>query len=322
MDNLKSLYTFSNRLFEELLLDNEEANLKRIEAKFNVKLCVKDSSVFILEPKDYKLNKKLSCILQTYDILLANKIDISVSDFCSLLNNIDEANYKEVENIYLNKLIILNTQSGKSIYPRTLNQKIYINALNKNDVIFALGPAGTGKTYLAVMYALRALKLGVIKKIVLVRPVVEAGEKLGFLPGDLKEKIDPYLVPLYDALYEGLGKEAVDRYLEKGIIEVAPLAYMRGRTLENALIILDEAQNANLTQMKMFLTRLGFNSKMIITGDITQIDLPNKMQSGLIEATNILGDIKGIKIIRFSNEDVMRHPLVFEIIKRYEEEGK
>ena len=195
---------------------------------------------------------------------------------------------------------------------------IRFKALETNDIVFALGPAGTGKTYLAVMFALKYLKTYKARRIVLVRPIVEAGEKLGFLPGDLKEKIDPYLLPIYDALYEAIGKETVTKMIEKGTIEVAPLAYMRGRTLDNAIVILDEAQNATLTQMKMFLTRLGLNSKMIVTGDITQIDLPNKSYSGLIEATSLLDDVKGIKIIKFERNDVMRHPLVFKIIERYE----
>ena len=321
MDNLKSIYNFKNHNLEVFLLDNESFYLKELENKYEVELAISNGELFISNNNE-RIEKKIICVLDTFDCLLSNKVVISISDFYSILNNIDENNYKEIEKIYLNKEILLSLHSGKSIYPRTLNQKIYLNALDKNDIVFAIGPAGTGKTYLAVMYALRALKFGIIKRIVLVRPVVEAGEKLGFLPGDLKEKIDPYLVPLYDALYEGLGRDTVNKYIEKGIIEVAPLAYMRGRTLENSLIILDEAQNANLSQMKMFLTRLGFNSKMIITGDITQIDLPNKSQSGLIEATSILDGIEGIKIIKFNKDDVMRHPLVFKIIKRYEEENK
>jgi phosphate starvation-inducible PhoH-like protein len=190
--------------------------------------------------------------------------------------------------------------------------------LEDNDITFAIGPAGTGKTFLAVLFAINKLRSNQAKKIILVRPVVEAGEKLGFLPGDFKEKIDPYLIPLYDGLYECLGKESVDKMIEKGTIEVAPLAYMRGRTLEKAIIILDEAQNATLLQMKMFLTRLGYHSKMIVTGDITQIDLPNKNYSGLIEAIDLLENIKNIAIIRFAKQDIMRHPLVYKIIERYE----
>ena len=218
--------------------------------------------------------------------------------------------------IYLKKDNILTTMAGKVIYPKTLNQKIYIKALDDNDIVFAVGPAGTGKTYLAVMYALKLLKSFKIRRIVLVRPIVEAGEKLGFLPGDLKEKIDPYLIPIYDSLYEAIGKEQVTKLIEKGTIEVAPLAYMRGRTLDNSIIILDEAQNATQTQMKMFLTILGFGSKMIVTGDLSQIDLPNKSISGMTETVNLLKDIEGIKIVRFQKIDVMRHPLVFKIIEK------
>ena len=185
-------------------------------------------------------------------------------------------------------------------------------------MIFSIGSAGTGKTYLAVAFAIGELKKNLVKKIIITRPAVEAGEKLGFLPGDLKEKVDPYLVPIYDAIYEILGKETADKLIERGIIEIAPLAYMRGRTLDNACIILDEAQNTTRNQMKMFLTRLGFNSKMIITGDITQIDLPHKNMSGLIEATKILKDEKQIAIMTFDKNDVMRHPLVSKIIEKYE----
>ena len=191
--------------------------------------------------------------------------------------------------------------------------------LKKSSIVFAVGAAGTGKTYLAVAYAVSQLKKGNIKKIIITRPVVEAGEKLGFLPGDLKEKVDPYLIPIYDALEEFLEKESLGKLIEKGNVEIAPLAYMRGRTLDNAIIILDEAQNTTKSQMKMFLTRLGFNSKMIITGDITQIDLPSNQGSGLVEATNILKKIKGIDIVHFIQDDVMRHPLVSKIIERYEE---
>jgi phosphate starvation-inducible PhoH-like protein len=191
--------------------------------------------------------------------------------------------------------------------------------MKNESIVFSIGAAGTGKTYLAVMYGISQLKSGNVKKLILTRPAVEAGEKLGFLPGDLKEKVDPYLIPLYDALDEGFGKETVNKLIEKGTIEIAPLAYMRGRTLDNAFIILDEAQNTTPPQMKMFLTRLGFNSQMVITGDDTQIDLPNRNASGLIEAIRILTDIRGIKVIRFMRGDVMRHPIVAKIVSKYEE---
>lgn len=213
---------------------------------------------------------------------------------------------------------IAKTISGKVIYPKTIGQMAYLKALKKNDVVFGIGPAGTGKTYLAVVYAVAALKKNEVKRIVLTRPAVEAGENLGFLPGDLKEKVDPYLRPLYDALNDMLGFEQVERLIEKGVIEIAPLAYMRGRTLEDAYVILDEAQNTTDAQMKMFLTRLGFRSKMIITGDVTQIDLPKGVHSGLKTAMEILKGVKGISFIHLSAMDVVRHPVVSRIIERYE----
>ena len=294
-------------------------NIKTIEEKFKVELKAHAGEISI-NAMYYNENivKKIACILKAIELLLGNKILLNDSDLHSLINNIDEENYKSIVSLYLNKEVLFTTQSGKSVYPKTLNQRIYLKALEENDIVFALGPAGTGKTFLAVMFALKYLKAFKARRIILVRPIVEAGEKLGFLPGDLKEKIDPYLIPIYDALYDAMGKEVVTKMIDKGSIEVAPLAYMRGRTLDNAIVILDEAQNATLTQMKMFLTRLGYNSKMIITGDITQIDLPHPNHSGLIEATNLLSDVKGIKVINFQRDDVMRHPLVFKIIEKYE----
>lgn len=210
------------------------------------------------------------------------------------------------------------TITGKIIKPKTLGQKRYIDSIRKNTIVLGIGPAGTGKTYLAVAMAVKAFKAHEVEKIILTRPAVEAGEKLGFLPGDLQNKVDPYLRPLYDALFEMLGPESFARQQERGCIEVAPLAYMRGRTLDNAFIILDEAQNTTNEQMKMFLTRLGFNSKIVITGDITQIDLPDNRRSGLIQAMNVLKDVEDIKINRFSDKDVVRHKLVQDIILAYE----
>jgi phosphate starvation-inducible PhoH-like protein len=200
-----------------------------------------------------------------------------------------------------------------------MNQKLYLDLLNQKDVIFATGSAGTGKTWVAVGFAINELKKNRIKRLVITRPAVEAGEKLGFLPGDLKEKVDPYLIPIYDAIYEFLGREHAEKMIEKGIIEIAPLAYMRGRTLDNAIIILDEGQNTTRNQMLMALTRLGFNSKMIVTGDITQIDLPKTSMSGLVEAVKLLSGIKQIGLIHFDKSDVMRHPIVTRIIAKYEE---
>lgn len=210
------------------------------------------------------------------------------------------------------------TITGKIIKPKTLGQKRYIDHIKKNTIVLGIGPAGTGKTYLAVAMAVKAFKAHEVEKIILTRPAVEAGEKLGFLPGDLQNKVDPYLRPLYDALFEMLGPESFARQQERGCIEVAPLAYMRGRTLDNAFIILDEAQNTTNEQMKMFLTRLGFNSKIVITGDITQIDLPDNKRSGLIQAMHVLKDVDDIKINRFTDKDVVRHKLVQDIILAYE----
>ena len=211
------------------------------------------------------------------------------------------------------------TTSGKVVRPKTVGQKKYVDAIRKNTIVLGVGPAGTGKTYLAVAMAVKAFKAHEVQKIILTRPAVEAGEKLGFLPGDLQNKVDPYLRPLYDALFDMFGAETFSKFMEKNIIEVAPLAYMRGRTLDDAFIILDEAQNTTSEQIKMFLTRLGTNSKMVITGDITQIDLPEKRKSGLIEAMKILKNIEDIAIMRFTEKDVVRHKLVQDIIRAYED---
>lgn len=210
------------------------------------------------------------------------------------------------------------TSSGKIVRPRTVGQKRYLDSIKNNTIVLGIGPAGTGKTYLAVAMAVKAFREHKVKKIILTRPAVEAGEKLGFLPGDMQDKVDPYLRPLYDALFDMFGAESFARYMEKGIIEVAPLAYMRGRTLDEAFIILDEAQNTTSEQIKMFLTRLGSDSRMVITGDITQIDLPDARKSGLVEAMNILKGIEDIDIHRFTEKDVVRHKLVQDIIKAYE----
>lgn len=214
---------------------------------------------------------------------------------------------------------VLVTHRGKAVKPKTLGQKRYIEAIRRHDVVFGIGPAGTGKTYLAMAMAVRALKNREINRIVLTRPAVEAGEKLGFLPGDLQEKVDPYLRPLYDALYDFLGVETYQKYAERGLIEIAPLAYMRGRTLDDSFILLDEAQNTTPEQMKMFLTRLGFGSKAVITGDITQVDLPRGRFSGLEEVRFVLRDVEGIAFIYFNHHDVVRHELVQRIITAYEE---
>ncbi len=233
------------------------------------------------------------------------------------ISMVNEGKSDEIQQISDNCVCVSHT--GKPIKPKTLGQSKYVDSIRKNTIVFGVGPAGTGKTYLAVALAVRAFKAHEVQRIILTRPAVEAGEKLGFLPGDLQNKVDPYLRPLYDALFDMMGSEAFQRNMERGCIEVAPLAYMRGRTLDDSFIILDEAQNTTPEQMKMFLTRLGFNSKMVITGDVTQIDLPDSKRSGLVEATKILKNIDGIAINRFSEKDVVRHKLVQDIVKAYEQ---
>ena len=213
---------------------------------------------------------------------------------------------------------IIRDRRGRSIRVKNFGQRQYVNAIKHNDITFGIGPAGTGKTYLAVAMAVAALKRGEVERIILTRPAVEAGESLGFLPGDLQEKIDPYLRPIYDALNDIFGADHTQRLMERGVIEIAPLAYMRGRTLDGAFVILDEAQNTTNAQMKMFLTRLGFGSKMVVNGDISQIDLPHGTRSGLVSAKRILKDIKSIKFVQFTAEDVVRHPVVARIINAYE----
>lgn len=316
MDNYELIYKLQNEINEPKILGPDNNNINFIEELFNCKIMLNYSELFLLlDNIDQKEN--LIKMFTFLEKLLHEGINFNSRDLIVIKKAIVDNKEEQLMNLYLKKEAIVSLVSGKAIYPKTLNQAHYIHELNKNDIVFGIGPAGTGKTYLAILYAASLLKKQQIKKIVLVRPVVEAGEKLGFLPGDLKEKVDPYLVPLYDALNECFGKENVNKMMEKGVIDVAPLAYMRGRTLENACIILDEAQNTTTMQMKMFLTRLGFNSKMIITGDITQIDLPHKNMSGLIEALNILKNLNGLSIVEFNNSDVMRHPLVFKIVNRY-----
>ena len=220
--------------------------------------------------------------------------------------------------VEIDKDLICHTIFGKPVKPKTLGQKQYVDAIRNKMIVFGTGPAGTGKTYLAMAMAIDAFKKEEVGRIILTRPAIEAGEKLGFLPGDLQSKVDPYLRPLYDALYQIMGADSFVKNMEKGLIEVAPLAYMRGRTLDDSFVILDEAQNTTPEQMKMFLTRLGFNSKMVVTGDVTQIDLPDGKRSGLIEATKILKNVDDVKIVHFSEKDVVRHRLVQDIIKAYE----
>jgi len=250
--------------------------------------------------------------------LAEHQIQLSERDVMYIIKLAEKDELADVFELYRNRKKVFVNDLGRTIYPKTFNQKKYVEAIDQYDLVFGVGPAGTGKTYLAVAHAVADLKNGKVKKLILTRPVVEAGENLGFLPGDLKEKVDPYLVPLYDALYEMLGTQTTNSLLEKGVIEIAPLAYMRGRTLENAFVILDEAQNTTKVQMKMFLTRLGFASKIVVTGDPTQSDLPHGIASGLNQALTILNDIDDIKLVWFDKIDVVRHPLVQKILERYE----
>ena len=262
---------------------------------------------------------RLTRIFTLLKTLNHRNINFNERDIVYIHNLLGEESDETILDLFFTRKEIIKTNAGKPIYAKTLAQKRYLEAIEQNTVVLSIGPAGTGKTYLAVLVGLKKLKEGSIKQIILTRPAVEAGENLGFLPGDLKEKIDPYLRPLYDAMYEILGTKVVDDYITKGIIEIAPLAYMRGRTLENAYVILDEAQNTTVGQMKLFLTRLGFNSKMIVTGDITQSDLPKRVESGLVKAGRILDHIPGIEILHFDAKDVVRHPLVQTILKRFED---
>ncbi|ATO43762.1 PhoH family protein [Loigolactobacillus coryniformis] len=252
--------------------------------------------------------------------LLGQGIAIGSEDVVSAIKMATRGTLDYFQDLYATELI--KDRRGKPVRVKNFGQRQYVQAVQHNDVTFGIGPAGTGKTYLAVVMAVAALKSGSVEKIILTRPAVEAGESLGFLPGDLKEKVDPYLRPIYDALYDILGAEHTTRLMDRGVIEIAPLAYMRGRTLDNAFVILDEAQNTTPAQMKMFLTRLGFGSKMIVNGDVTQIDLPRNANSGLVQAQRILQDIAHISFVSFSAADVVRHPVVASIIAAYDEQSR
>lgn len=260
--------------------------------------------------------EKTITILQKMDKLVEEGIQLNSADVVSAMKMADRGTLDYFLDLYTETLI--KDAKGRPVRVKNYGQRQYIDAIKHNDVTFGVGPAGTGKTYLAVVMAIAALKRGDVEKIILTRPAVEAGESLGFLPGDLKDKVDPYLRPIYDALYAILGAEHTNRLMERGVIEIAPLAYMRGRTLEGAFVILDEAQNTTNAQMKMFLTRLGFGSKMIVNGDVTQIDLPRNAKSGLIQATKILKGVNHIEFVEFSADDVVRHPVVAAIINAYE----
>lgn len=264
--------------------------------------------------------EKLQQLFEVLLELVRNNIALSERDIQYAIDLAQDWKVHELLDLFKGE--IAHTYRGKPIRVKTIGQRHYVSTIKKKDIVFGIGPAGTGKTYLAVVLAVMALKEGAVKRIVLTRPAVEAGENLGFLPGDLQEKVDPYLRPLYDALYDVMGLDQVGKALERGLIEIAPLAYMRGRTLDDAFIILDEAQNTTPEQMKMFLTRLGFGSKMVITGDITQIDLPRGKRSGLVESSHILHEIEEIGFVHFAEQDVVRHSLVQKIITAYQKDSE
>lgn len=296
------------------LIGNSDANLKIIEQELNVSVVTRGETIFVSGEADAV--ELAGQILDKLIYVIRKGINISGRDVMYSIQMAKKGTLEYFSDLYEEE--ITKNAKGKSIRVKTLGQRQYIDSIKTNDLVFGIGPAGTGKTYLAVVMAVNALKNGNVKRIILTRPAVEAGESLGFLPGDLKEKVDPYLRPLYDALHDILGAEHTQRLIERGTIEIAPLAYMRGRTLDDAFVILDEAQNTTQAQMKMFLTRLGFGSKMVITGDRTQVDLPKGVRSGLIASEDILSAVKGISFSYLEQSDVVRHPLVARIISAYE----
>lgn len=308
--------TFDNITMARELFGHHNYNLARISEATGVKIDSRGNTIVIKGDTDNVLLTE-QVLNQLYG-LVQEKFSIHPSDIETAASALRNDSSCRLKNIFLDT--ILTTSRKKNIAPKSLNQKRYVDAARKNDIVFAIGPAGTGKTYLAMAMAVAALNKGEISRIILTRPAVEAGEALGFLPGDLSDKINPYLRPLYDALHDMLSVDRSREMIEQGVIEIAPLAFMRGRTLNNSFIILDEAQNTTSEQMKMFLTRIGYSSRAVVTGDITQIDLPTGKKSGLIEAKNILQNIEGLKFVFFDNNDVVRHKLVSRIIEAYDKE--
>jgi len=314
-ENNQTRLTFSDIDLARQLFGEHNSNLKRIADTIDVSIHARGNTIFI--QGDSVTESLAKNILKQLYGLLKEKYPIYPNDIDYAIRILSENDRIKLKDIFLDTVYI--TSKKCNVIPKSLAQKEYIDAIRTSDMVFGIGPAGTGKTYLAMAMAVAALSKGLVSRIILTRPAVEAGELLGFLPGDLAEKVDPYLRPLYDALHDMMKFEKVSDLLEQGVIEVAPLAFMRGRTLNDSFIILDEAQNTTSEQMKMFLTRIGFSSKAVITGDITQTDLPIEKPSGLIEVKNILQGIDGIKFIFFSKKDVVRHGLVQKIIKAYED---
>ena len=299
----------------EALFGSFDENVRLIEKEFGVALVVRDSELKITGDDPEAVDKATRTV-QSLLTLIGSGENLTEQNVRYCIRMVGEDSEDKVARLAGDVICI--TSKGKPIKPKTVGQRTYCDNIKDNTITFGVGPAGTGKTYLAVAMAVNAFRAQQVNRIILTRPAVEAGEKLGFLPGDLQQKVDPYLRPLYDALFDMLGAETYQRFVERGNIEVAPLAYMRGRTLDDSFIILDEAQNTTGEQMKMFLTRLGFNSKMVITGDVTQIDLPDGKRSGLKEAVRILKGVDDIAIFRFTEKDVVRHKLVQDIIRAYE----
>ena len=291
-----------------------DGNVKYLESLLRVQVHI-DEDTLTIDGDDEHV-QLVERMISDYTQLRAEGVKFSNGELKSIIRIISEDTSQSLRGVVSTSKLLVTGK--RNVTPKTLNQKLYLEAIERHDMVFGIGPAGTGKTYLAVSMAVRALLEKKVNRIVLTRPAVEAGERLGFLPGTLQEKIDPYLRPLYDALYEMLDVDRVDRHLERGVIEIAPIAFMRGRTLNDSFVILDEAQNTTPEQMKMFLTRVGCNTKSVITGDITQIDLPFGKMSGLIEAEKIISGVEGIAFIHFNERDVVRHPLVQRIVRAYE----
>ncbi|MBO1307557.1 PhoH family protein [Enterococcus sp. 669A] len=300
-----------------MLLGSHDKHIKFLEDNTATTINTRGETIQIIGEKEE--TKLVADVIRALQMLIDRGIKVATPDVMTALRLAKDNHLDEFVMMYEEEL--LKDRNGKPIRPKNIGQSRYISAIRKSDVVFGVGPAGTGKTYLAIVMAIAALKKGEVQRIILTRPAVEAGESLGFLPGDLKEKVDPYLRPMYDALHQIFGVEHTNRLLDRGVIEIAPLAYMRGRTLDDAFVILDEAQNTTIAQMKMFLTRLGFNSKMVVNGDTSQIDLPRGQMSGLINAERTLRNIKRIRFVTFESADVVRHPVVAEIIEAYEKEN-
>ncbi len=311
---IRKTITFPDPDLLRALCGQGNAHLHMIEKRLGLSLYLR-GNVITLEGRDWEIELCETLLNQLYDLLKA-KFPLFPNDVDYAIRILSHDKSARLKKIFRDEVFI--SSKKKIITPKTINQKEYIDAIRKFDIVFGIGPAGTGKTYLAMAMAIASLLKKDINRVVLARPAVEAGEHLGFLPGDLYEKVNPYLRPLYDALHDMMDFDSASRLIQQGVIEVAPLAFMRGRTLNDSFVILDEAQNATSEQMKMFLTRLGFSSKAVITGDITQTDLPEGKISGLIEAREILSHINGIRFVYFSKEDVIRHPLVQEIIEAYD----